>query len=240
MKKQLTIFFLILFSSIYSQQTIKVTYETISQPKINYNGFNVSESQKEEMERQILQESKKPKKFTLYYNDGNSFFQKVLSDNMPSEKQKTEYFRLKDKAGIYRLCDYVVDEFYGYYPMNNISIEYTDETQTIESFNCKMALYKIGNTVSKVWYTEDIPISAGPYNYYNLPGLVLKVESPNLLCYAVNISKNADKKELKKMNPQLKVYEGDELNRKNEEGKEKMMGNSRKTADELMKTTQKK
>lgn len=69
--------------------------------------------------------------------------------------------------------------------------------KTIENFNCKAALYKIGDDESKVWYTEDIPISAGPYNYYKVPGLILKLESSKLLCYVTNISKNIDKKNKK-------------------------------------------
>ena len=41
------------------------------------------------------------------------------------------------------------------------------------------------------------------------------------------------------MNPELKVYEGDELEKKNDEGKEKMLGNSRQRAEEMMKSLQK-
>lgn len=239
MKKYFIIFVLIWSTFICGQESIKVIYETVYRPTIDYNGFNIPESQKDEIERQILQESKKPKKFILYYNDGNSLFQKDRNENMSSDKQKTEYYRTKDKAGIYCLSDYVVDEFYGYYPMKNISIEFTDETQIIENFTCKLALYKISDVVSKVWYTEDIPISAGPYNYYKVPGLILKVENPNLLCYAVNISKNVNKKDIAKMNPTLKVYEGEELKLKDAEGASKMLGTSRQKADELMKTTKK-
>lgn len=61
---------------MYGQISVRVSYETINTPKINYNGFNIPESQKEEIERQISQQSKKPEKFLLYYDDGNSFFQK--------------------------------------------------------------------------------------------------------------------------------------------------------------------
>ncbi|QBJ86329.1 GLPGLI family protein [Chryseobacterium gleum] len=240
MKKHFIIFVLILSSFIYGQQSIQVTYETINKPKINYNGFTLSQNQKEEIERQVLQNAKKPEKYVLYYDDGNSFFERDPNEKLSPREQKTEFFRLSNKKGYYRLRDYIVEEFYGYYPVDDVSIEYTDEKQTIENYNCKAALYKNGDIVSKVWYTEDIPVSAGPYDYYNVPGLILKVESPNILCYAVNISKKVDKKEVKRMDSALKVYEGDELKRKIAEGREKMIGSSQKKAEELMKTIQNK
>lgn len=239
MKKYLSILVLICSALMYGQISVRVSYETINTPKINYNGFNIPESQKEEIERQIAQQSKKPEKFLLYYDDGNSFFQKDPNEKLSSQKQKTEYYRLKNKEGLYKLSDYIVEEFYGYYTMDKVSIEFANETQTIENYNCKLALYKNGNSITKVWYTEDIPVSAGPYNYYKVPGLILKVESPNMLCYAVNISKNVDKKDIKKMNPELKVYEGDELKRKNDEGLSKLTSHNQQKAEELMKTIKK-
>ena len=220
---------------------MKVAYETINKPKINWNGFeNMPENYKEAVRKHAEEESKKSEKYVLYYDDGNSFFQRDPNEKLSPSEQKTEFFRLKDKNGIYKLSDYIVEEFYGYYPMNNVSIEYTDETQTIENYNCKTALYKIGDEVSKVWYTEDIPVSTGPYDYYKVPGLILKVESPNMLCYATNVSKNVDKKDIKKMDSTLKVYEGDELKLKNKEGVAKFIGSKRQKADELMKTIQNK
>lgn len=225
---------------MYGQVSVKVHYETLNKPRINWNGFeNMPESHKEAIRKHAEEEAKKPEKYVLYYDDGNSFFQRDPDEKLSSREQKTESFRLKDKKGFYDLSDYIVEEFYGYYPMDNVSIEYTDETQTIENFKCKAALYKIGDDESKVWYTEDIPISAGPYNYYKVPGLILKVESSKLLCYATNVSKNVDKKDIKKMDSTLKVYKGEELKLKDAEGVTKFIGSKRQKADELMKNTQK-
>ena len=224
---------------MYGQVSVKVHYETINNPAINSNGFNIPQSQKDEMERQVLQIAKKPEKYVLNYYDGNTFFQRDSNEKLTNTKQKTEFFRLKDKKGFYDLRDYIVEEFYGYYPMDNVSVEFKDETQTIENYHCKLALYKIGDDVSKVWYTEDIPISAGPYNFYKVPGLILKVENSKLLCYAINISKIVDKKDIKKMNTALKVYEGDELKRKIDEGREKLLGSKRQKAEQLMETMKK-
>lgn len=50
--------------------------------------------------------------------------------------------------------------------------------KSIESFPCKRALttHHLGNgMVYEVWYTEDIPLSAGPGHLNGLPGLILEV-----------------------------------------------------------------
>jgi GLPGLI family protein len=105
---------------------------------------------------------------------------------------------------------------------NDLDIEYKDETLTIENYLCKLAIIKIGNITSQVWYTEEIPVSAGPFIYNNLPGLVLKIERPNFLCYTTHVSNDFDEKEVKKMDTQLKIYQGEELKLKLKEGLEKM------------------
>jgi hypothetical protein len=64
--------------------------------------------------------------------------------------------------------------------------------------------------------------------------LVLKVENPHLLCYAVGISKEFDHKDLKKMDSILKIYEGEELKQKKIEGNEKMSEYKRKEAEQMM------
>ena len=224
MKKVILFLLFVFYNTINCQQTVKVVYETISNPKISLNGAeNISESMKEEMKTKVLQQAKQPKKFVLYYYNGDSFFQRELSeDKSVLEKQKIEYFRLKNKEGIFLLNDFKVEQFYGYYPMDNVTVEFINETQTIENFNCKLAIYKIGNTINKVWYTEEIPISAGPYNFFKVPGLVLKVESPNFLSYAVKISTENNKDSIKKMDSNLKVYSGEELKVKINEGLAKM------------------
>jgi hypothetical protein len=53
------------------------------------------------------------------------------------------------------------------------------------------------------------------------------------------VSKEIDGKDIKKMNPELKIYEGEELKRKIAEGREKMLSNSRQRADEMLKSLQK-
>lgn len=229
------------FSSflVNAQEKIKVNYEVISNnTKVNFGADpNLSNELKKQMLEKIEKINKEPKKYILYYYDGNSYFTKDNSiDKSSSRGQKIEVFKIKNQSGFYRLNDFKVEEFYGYYPDNNFEIEYKDETLTIENYLCKLAIIKRGNEISKVWYTEEIPISAGPFNYNNLPGLVLKVERPNFLSYATHVSNDCNEKDVKQMNPDLKIYKGEELETKNKEGLDKMMNHSR----EILETNKKR
>jgi GLPGLI family protein len=242
MKKLLILFFSAWSISIYCQTSVTVNYETVRLvSNLKLNGFKITEEQKQEMERKILKENKIPEKYVLYAENGNTFFQNDPNEKISPYKQKTELFRFKNKKGCYALEDYLVETFYGYYPTDDIvNIEYSNETQTIENYLCKLAIYTTANTISKVWYTDEIPVSAGPYIYYKVPGLVLKVENSQFLCYATKVSKSIKKNDLKKMDPTLKIYEGEELKIKNIEGKDKMLNNSRQQVSETMKNQENK
>jgi len=217
-----------------------VNYETIYNSKITFGeDSNLSDELKKQMFEKLKKISKEPKKFTLYYYDGNSYFVKNDSNNTSvTGKQKQEYFKIKNKNGFYSLNDFKIEEFYGYYPDNNFEIEYKDETLTIENYLCKLAIIKIGDITSKVWYTEEIPISAGPFNFNNFPGLVLKVENSSYLCYATHISKDVKENDVKQMNPDLKIFQGEELKMKNKDGLEKMRNHNRENIETFKKRLQ--
>ncbi|MFC3159633.1 GLPGLI family protein [Chryseobacterium arachidis] len=229
MHKYIILFFFCYSFLAYSQEKLKVNYEAVFHMKTSFGGeASLAESVKKEILEKIENQNKQAKKYVLYYSDGNSYFTKDnFNDKSFNDKQADEYFKVKDKNGFFRLNDFKVEEFYGYYPDNNFEIEYKDETLKIENYTCKLAILKNGKSVSRVWYTEEIPISVGPFNYNNLPGLVLKVETPNYLCYATHISNDVKPTDLKKMDPNLKVYQGEELKLKNKEGLEKMRNHSR-------------
>ena len=65
-------------------------------------------------------------------------------------------------------CVQKIDEFQHW--------EISDETATIFNYSCKKAEVDYGGRHYTAWFTMDIPISEGPWKFYGLPGLILKVE----------------------------------------------------------------
>jgi GLPGLI family protein len=74
------------------------------------------------------------------------------------------------------------------------------EIKTISGYSCKKATGKTerGNEVI-AWYTEDIPLPAGPEQFNGLPGMILglDVNKSEFVFTAISIDKKMDKKELK-------------------------------------------
>lgn len=53
----------------------------------------------------------------------------------------------------------------------------SDSTKTLLGYACHMATVRLGGREWKAWYTEDVPMSYGPYKLGGLPGLVLEAFS---------------------------------------------------------------
>lgn len=50
-----------------------------------------------------------------------------------------------------------------------------DETMTIGNYNAQRAHCYYGGRNWVAWYTTEIPINDGPYKFYSLPGLIIKL-----------------------------------------------------------------
>ena len=65
---------------------------------------------------------------------------------------------------------------------------YEDSTITVLGMKCKKATTNFRGRYWEVWYTEEIPISQGPWKLCGLPGMILKANSPKfMLIEAISI-----------------------------------------------------
>ena len=219
--KTFYLLFTLLFTNVVWSQFVKVEYDLQRNTTIS-----TDKSFSAEFKEKILENEKKPEKYVLYYGNDNSFFKSlptpvIQHENAPinvdgnlttiveiSEKQPVRIYKLKgeDKFYGYRIED--GREFYKKTQLKFGSISYKSETQKIDNFLCKLAeVTNPSGSITKVWYTEDLPISAGPYAYGIFPGLVLKVETPTFVMYATKISEDINENDIEKMNPKLEVVE---------------------------------
>lgn len=51
----------------------------------------------------------------------------------------------------------------------------TEDTATIKGYLCQKATVEYGGRNWEAWFTTDIPIFEGPYKFFGLPGLIIKV-----------------------------------------------------------------
>ncbi|AZI21149.1 GLPGLI family protein [Chryseobacterium taklimakanense] len=58
----------------------------------------------------------------------------------------------------------------------NFEWELTSQKENIGSTNCGIAFVNYGGRRYKTWYSLDISIPEGPYKFFGLPGLILKMK----------------------------------------------------------------
>jgi GLPGLI family protein len=70
----------------------------------------------------------------------------------------------------------------------------TEDTMTIGGYLCYKAMGKYAGRTWTAWYTEDIPMSAGPWKLCGLPGMILKaVDAENIhsFCFSGLINRTS-------------------------------------------------
>ena len=68
-------------------------------------------------------------------------------------------------------------EYEGYEPTPDIAWTLSDDTLTVSGYLCQQATATHRGVEWHVWYTDEIPSSAGPWRLRGLPGLIVKAVS---------------------------------------------------------------
>ena len=68
-------------------------------------------------------------------------------------------------------------DYEGYEPTPDIAWTLSDDTLTVSGYLCQQATATHRGVEWLVWYTDEIPSSAGPWRLRGLPGLIVKAES---------------------------------------------------------------
>lgn len=69
---------------------------------------------------------------------------------------------------------------------------YEDSTLTVLGMECKKATTNFRGRYWEAWYTEEIPISQGPWKLCGLPGMILKANCPDFMLIEATAIKNKD------------------------------------------------
>lgn len=94
------------------------------------------------------------------------------------------FFDFEKKIIIKKQGKYLIEE-----SIQNYDWEITDKKMKIDSFYCYKAITKIKVKTRRsvfereitAWFTEEIPISAGPDGFGGLPGLIIQLENNEII-----------------------------------------------------------
>ncbi|RKS96438.1 GLPGLI family protein [Chryseobacterium defluvii] len=72
--------------------------------------------------------------------------------------------------------DQILMDYYSYRENPNLIWKISDEKQKIGAYNTQKATTDFGGRKWTAWFTTEIPFQDGPYKFYGLPGLIVKIE----------------------------------------------------------------
>ncbi len=174
MKRFLIPFFLVLATCLNAQNAYEGVYhQTISLPE------DISMIEDEATRQALIDDFAKMKTpYTFAFSDGKSFFRPV---NITKAVIGTRSIIYVDYAAGKMVTQedvqgkmYLLNEKY-------VPGKWTilDDTDTIAGYACKKAVLGVDGEIV-AWFTEEIPIPAGPMGYGSLPGLIVKLEMENM------------------------------------------------------------
>ncbi|MEG1229789.1 MAG: GLPGLI family protein [Flavobacterium sp.] len=95
---------------------------------------------------------------------GHTDYSKFPDDYIKIDHSKNKIEMIKD---IHKRKYLVTDEL-------NYEWKITSETKKIKNYTCYKATTNFRGNNFEVWFTPDIPINAGPWKWYGLPGLIVE------------------------------------------------------------------
>jgi len=60
------------------------------------------------------------------------------------------------------------------------------DTTSVLGYTCSKAICDFEGRSYSAWFTQDIPINDGPYKFFGLPGMILKIEDSENFSFVAN------------------------------------------------------
>ncbi|MBK1894610.1 GLPGLI family protein [Chryseobacterium paridis] len=97
---------------------------------------------------------------------------------MPQQKPASFSHRILKIYPISKIMykDKIFESSFFYYENPNFDWKILPEKQKISSYTSQKATTEFGSRKWIAWFTSEIPIQDGPYKFYGLPGLIIKIE----------------------------------------------------------------
>ncbi|KMQ67599.1 hypothetical protein ACM39_12100 [Chryseobacterium sp. FH2] len=188
MKKNIFLYFLLIYGFYFGQNKINVDssyiickYHTV----FLTDTADITTKKEEIMTLQIGKNTSLFKSDQKYIADSlrekavDEGLKNVVGNNIIIDGRKipkANFFQeVYIKDGKVRIYDKVFDFVYEFEPVNKMQWALLNETKVISNYNCKKATGIYGNRKWVAWYTDEITISEGPYNFKGLPGLIVEI-----------------------------------------------------------------
>ncbi|WP_026978973.1 GLPGLI family protein [Flavobacterium tegetincola] len=187
--KNFFVFTFVLFSILcFAQSATRVDkIDFKASYRLNYKKF--ASSDKTALENQVL----------ILKSDGTSYFMFETMMGLDSI-QKVRSLDITDimlyRSPLYYLIERKGNKVTHFELIGNDLLKYSEQLgfdwklvagqKIIREYNCKKATVDFEGRQWTAWYSDEIPLNAGPYKFYGLPGLILEIsDSESLFNFSV-------------------------------------------------------
>lgn len=182
-------------------QNFKIRYEQTKKFDSQIEKLNQIPDPK--LREQIKQQLLAPTYYELSLKNSVSLYKEIQNDKGDySSENKNPNIKVmvvkNESTGIYqdfKTAEYVSGhnffgkDFYIKDKVVKLDWKISDETKKIGNFNCKKATTTYEGKEVEAWYSEEIPVSVGPYVFNGLPGLIIQVNYDELTYNAISVEK---------------------------------------------------
>ncbi|MEY8782023.1 GLPGLI family protein [Allomuricauda sp. XS_ASV26] len=173
-KLYINIIFLLMSINLFSQNSFKAVYKML----LEKNGYSptyyslISKDRDSEFKliERIIPEKVVSNEYTgeiVLNTETPDSIQPVIRTNFKQEKIYSYDFITEDDGKTYT----------GYSIVEPITVKWKlgNETKKIDKYLCKKATTRFRGRNYVAWYTEEIPISIGPWKFHGLPGIIINI-----------------------------------------------------------------
>ena len=124
----------------------------------------------------------------LKNGDMSSFDSNMGTTFESEEKGETAHLYKKKQAGEIIIIDRSEDAPNKYKCIDKVTHQWNIETDTLTilGYLCQKASTTFRGRTYEAWFTSDIPVNDGPWKFYGLPGLILKVnDTENIFSFEI-------------------------------------------------------
>jgi GLPGLI family protein len=111
----------------------------------------------------------------LPLNNENAQLMLKQWDYLPHSRFHYNIYKIAASHQVYHY-DHITTTSYRYEePANSLNWTITPTIATVVGYACQRATASYGGRQWEAWFTREVPVSEGPYKFYGLPGLIVKV-----------------------------------------------------------------